>query len=288
MSLCLLAFSLLLSFSPTHQSSHRRASIFTSFVEKYEGDSTPWKYHMAVGLPHNDCQLTELLTCDDILSAKVAFYLGKGRHKTALRAVLHNHTVVIRTTSRPKCLSHFLSLFLFLSLSHIPHKDIYFSIISAALLSILNFNYSNLLPFFFHTVAPVGSLDSEYSQKVKIFESEWKEMSNASLCSPQRPVLYGTCHDELYMADVVELVIPFSNVLEIFQREKAKAREWWCWVVGWVMDILELLILAEKKGLYVHTRMFGKPREFGVSAMSLTLKVRSLSYSHWLRRCLSV
>jgi hypothetical protein len=148
MLLSLLALSLLLFFSSTHQSSQRHspASIFSSFVEKYDGNSMPWRYHMTMGLPHSDCQPMELLTCDDILSAKVAFYLGKGRHKTALRALLHNHTVVIRTTSRPKCLTHFLSLFL----SLISHTKIFTSQLfqpHSPLLSILNFN-SISLPYF--------------------------------------------------------------------------------------------------------------------------------------------
>ena len=98
-------------------------------------------------------------------------------------------------------------------------------------------------------------------------------MRNPFLCHPQRPILYGTCQDDRYIVDAVELVMNFKKVIELFEREKQRADEWWCWVVGWIMDVLEVIAFADGKGLYVDPGMLHKTKEFGVSLTSLTLKV---------------
>ena len=109
--------------------------------------------------------------------------------------------------------------------------------------------------------------------KVETFENEWVVMANDSLCLPQRPVLYGTCEDKNYIVDAVEPIISFDRVIELLKREEDKSRKWWCWVVGWILDILEIFLFAEEMGWYVDTGMFHKSDEYGVSATSLTLKV---------------
>jgi hypothetical protein len=62
------------------------------------------------------------------------------------------------------------------------------------------------------------------------------------------------------MADAVELLIPFTNIADIFHQEKVKARDWWCWGAEYVVDILEIIMFMEKKGLHVDTGMFQRRR----------------------------
>ena len=98
-------------------------------------------------------------------------------------------------------------------------------------------------------------------------------MRSATACLPQRPLLLGTCQDDRYIVDAVELVVSFDKVKSLIDREREQADMWWCWIVGWIMDIFEILAYADDKGFEVVPAMFHKNVEFGVSLSSLILKV---------------
>ena len=65
------------------------------------------------------------------------------------------------------------------------------------------------------------------------------------------------------------------------EKEEREERGWWCWVVGWILDVLEIFMFAEEMGWYVDSGMFHKPEEYGVSAATLTLKVKLIHTHMW-------
>ena len=96
-----------------------------------------------------------------------------------------------------------------------------------------------------------------------------------SLCHSEMPHIYGTCDTPHVVANMVKQVVTYDVIKEMFENGEWK-REWWCWPLRWIMDIVDVLAFAEDPHhplINFHPQYYSHLNEFGVSTLSGILKV---------------
>lgn len=118
------------------------------------------------------------------------------------------------------------------------------------------------------------------SYKRATFREEWRKMYDDSLCHREMLRIFGTCDTPHVVADVVERVLTY-DVIEQVMSEGMWKKEWWCWPLRWIMDILDVLAFAEDTSKHplitFHPHFYSHLNEFGVTSSSAILKVISFA-----------